>query len=140
MAQTDEAAAPAEGGQPAARRFWRASWRVGTWRRGWVLALLAVLTAGLLAFHSWVPNAIGNLGSLLETFLPWLGLAVPVLLVLALLRRSALALVAVLLPAVVWLNLFGGLLTTRAAARATSRCSPTTSPRRTPTRPARCGC
>ncbi|MFJ9517492.1 endonuclease/exonuclease/phosphatase family protein [Kitasatospora sp. NPDC101801] len=118
MAQTDETAAPTEGGRPAARRFWRTGgWRRGTWRRGRVLAVLAGLTAGLLAFHSSVPNAVGNLGSLLETFLPWLGLAVPVLLVLALLRRSALALVAVLLPAVVWLNLFGGLLTDKSTGK-----------------------
>ncbi|BFV59582.1 endonuclease/exonuclease/phosphatase family protein [Kitasatospora sp. CMC57] len=118
MAQTDEAAAPAEGAQPAARRFWRTDgWRSGTWRRGWILAVLSALTAGLLAFHSTVPNAVGNLGSLLETFLPWLGLAVPVLLVLALLRRSALALVAVLLPAVLWLNLFGGLLTDKSSGK-----------------------
>ncbi|MEU5343752.1 endonuclease/exonuclease/phosphatase family protein [Streptomyces sp. NPDC020766] len=80
------------------------------WARGRVLASLAVLTAGLMAFHSVVPNAVGRLGSLLETFLPWLGLAVPLLLVLALLRRSALALVALLLPVAVWGNLFGGLV------------------------------
>ncbi|MER5868004.1 endonuclease/exonuclease/phosphatase family protein [Kitasatospora sp. NPDC002040] len=113
MAQTDEAVAPADGEPPAARR----SWRRGTWRRGWILAGLAVLTALLLAFHSSVPNAVGNLGSLLETFLPWLGLAVPVLLVLALLRRSATALVAVVLPAAVWLNLFGGLLTDKSTGK-----------------------
>ena len=68
------------------------------WARGRVLAALAVLTAGLMAFHSAVPNSVGRLGSLLETFLPWLGLAVPLLLVPALLRRSATALVALLLP------------------------------------------
>src|SRR5207302_3582520 len=51
-----------------------------------------------------------------ETFLPWLGLAIPVLLLLGLLRRSATALIAVLLPAVVWLNLFGGLLTDKTGA------------------------
>ncbi|MFD3376455.1 MULTISPECIES: endonuclease/exonuclease/phosphatase family protein [unclassified Streptomyces] len=62
-----------------------------------------------MAFHSVVPNAVGRFGSLLETFLPWLGLAVPLLLVLALLRRSAVALVALLLPAAVWGNLFGGM-------------------------------
>ncbi|MEU5998791.1 MULTISPECIES: endonuclease/exonuclease/phosphatase family protein [unclassified Streptomyces] len=78
------------------------------WARGRILAALAVLTGGLLAFHSAVPNTVGRIGSLLETFLPWLGLAVPLLLVLALLRRSAVALVALLLPAAVWATLFGG--------------------------------
>ncbi|WP_374225146.1 endonuclease/exonuclease/phosphatase family protein [Streptomyces sp. ISL-98] len=80
------------------------------WARGRILASLAVLTAGLLAFHSAVPNTVGRLGSLLETFLPWLGLTIPVLLGLALLRRSVIALVAVLVPAAVWANHFGGLL------------------------------
>ncbi|MFD6290234.1 endonuclease/exonuclease/phosphatase family protein [Streptomyces sp. NPDC060205] len=80
------------------------------WARGRVLASLAVLTAALLAFHSVVPNTVGRLGSLLETFLPWLGLAVPLLLVLALLRRSATALVALLLPVAVWGQSFGGRL------------------------------
>ncbi|MFH8569284.1 endonuclease/exonuclease/phosphatase family protein [Streptomyces sp. NPDC017993] len=73
-------------------------------------AALAVLTAGLLAFHRAVPNSVGRLGSLLEAFLPWLGLVVPVLLGLALLRRSATALVALLLPMAAWMYLFGGLL------------------------------
>ncbi|WP_374117407.1 endonuclease/exonuclease/phosphatase family protein [Streptomyces sp. RKAG293] len=81
------------------------------WRRGIITAALAVILALLLSFHSDVPNRIGNLGSLLETFLPWLGLAVPVLLVVALVRRSATALIALLLPVLVWFNLFGGLLT-----------------------------
>ena len=81
------------------------------WARGRVVASLAVLTAALLAFHSAVPNTAVRLGSLLETFLPWLGLAVPLLLVLALLRRSAIALVALLLPAAVWGGLFGGRMT-----------------------------
>ncbi|WP_329487373.1 endonuclease/exonuclease/phosphatase family protein [Kitasatospora sp. NBC_01246] len=80
------------------------------WRRGLLLAALALLAAALLAFHAEVPNTVGNLGSLLETFLPWVGLAVPVLLVPALLRRSATALIALLLPVVIWFNMFGGLL------------------------------
>ncbi|MFB9370455.1 endonuclease/exonuclease/phosphatase family protein [Kitasatospora sp. NPDC001664] len=116
MARADEAVAPADGGATPVRRP-RRSWRSGTWRRGWIIAALAVLTTLLLVFHSSVPNGFGNLGSLLETFLPWLGLAVPVLLALALLRRSATALVAVLLPAAVWLNLFGGLLTDKSTGR-----------------------
>ncbi|GAA0700913.1 endonuclease/exonuclease/phosphatase family protein [Kitasatospora atroaurantiaca] len=116
MAQTEKAVAPADGGEPApsdqAPRSGRADWR-----RGWILTVLAVLTAGLLAFHSWVPNGIGNLGSLLETFLPWLGLAVPVLLALALWRRAPTAMAAVLLPAIVWVNLFGGLVTDKSTGK-----------------------
>ncbi|WP_425264825.1 endonuclease/exonuclease/phosphatase family protein [Streptomyces incarnatus] len=88
---------------------WRDDPRI--WRRGIVLALLALLLALVMLLHSRIPNRVGNLGSLTETFLPWLGLAIPVLLLLGLLRRSATALIAVLLPATVWLNLFGGLLT-----------------------------
>ncbi|WP_443071856.1 endonuclease/exonuclease/phosphatase family protein [Streptomyces sp. WMMC940] len=83
----------------------------GIWRRGVVVAVVAVATGLLMILHAQIPNKIGNVGSLTETFLPWLGLLVPVLLVLALLRRSATALVALLVPAIVWLNLFGGLLT-----------------------------
>lgn len=64
--------------------------------------------AGLTAFPAVVPNTVGNLGSLLETFLPWAGLAVPVLLGLALLRRSALAAVSLVLPMAVWIAVFGG--------------------------------
>lgn len=75
-----------------------------------MLAAVAVLTAGFLVFHRAVPNAPLRLGSSLESFLPWLGLTVVVLLVLALLRRSALALVALLLPTAAWAYVFGGLL------------------------------
>ncbi|MGW6917631.1 endonuclease/exonuclease/phosphatase family protein [Kitasatospora sp. NPDC054939] len=88
-----------------------------TWRRGLGIALLALLTAALLVFHAEVPNDIGNLGSLLETFLPWLGLALPVLLVPALLRRSATALICLLVPAVIWFDLFGGLLTDKSSGK-----------------------
>ncbi|MFI1163035.1 endonuclease/exonuclease/phosphatase family protein [Streptomyces sp. NPDC020801] len=88
---------------------WRGDPRI--WRRGLVLTALAVVLSLVMLLHSRIPNRIGNLGSLTETFLPWLGLLIPLLLVLALVRRSATALIAVLLPAVVWLNLFGGLLT-----------------------------
>ncbi|MFD3517866.1 endonuclease/exonuclease/phosphatase family protein [Streptomyces sp. NPDC058657] len=92
---------------------WRGDRRI--WRRGSFLAVLAVLVALVMMFHAQIPNAIGNLGSLTETFLPWFGLAVPVLLLCALLRRSAIALVALILPAAVWLNLFGGLYTDKAS-------------------------
>ncbi|MFJ4831137.1 endonuclease/exonuclease/phosphatase family protein [Streptomyces sp. NPDC088747] len=90
-----------------------AGWRGdrGIWRRGVIIAVLAVILSLVITLHSRIPNRIGNLGSLTETFLPWFGLAVPVLLVLAFVRRSATALIAVLLPAIVWLNTFGGLVT-----------------------------
>ncbi|MEV0409659.1 endonuclease/exonuclease/phosphatase family protein [Streptomyces sp. NPDC050448] len=82
----------------------------GIWRRGIVTAALAALVALVMIFHAELPNDVGNLGSLTETFLPWLGLAVPLLLVAAVVRRSATALIAILLTAVVWVNLFGGLV------------------------------
>ncbi|MEV1080297.1 endonuclease/exonuclease/phosphatase family protein [Streptomyces sp. NPDC050211] len=63
-----------------------------------------------MLLHAEIPNGIGGLGSLVETFLPWFGLFIPVLLAGALWRRSASAVVALLLPVTVWLNLFGGLL------------------------------
>ncbi|MEV7283407.1 endonuclease/exonuclease/phosphatase family protein [Streptomyces sp. NPDC093252] len=75
-----------------------------------MVAVAAVLTAGLLFFHRAVPDTAGRPGSLLESFLPWLGLPVLVLLGVALLRRSAAALVAVLLPVAAWTDRFGGLL------------------------------
>ncbi|TXK34831.1 endonuclease/exonuclease/phosphatase family protein [Nonomuraea sp. C10] len=81
-----------------------------SWTRGRVLAAVAVVVAVLTAFPGVLPNTVGRLGSLLETFRPWAGLAVPVLLVLALLRRSALALVALVLPSAVWGGLFGARL------------------------------
>lgn len=75
-----------------------------------VLAVGAVLVGCLLVFHGAVPNGFGRLGSLLETFLPWLGLAVPALTLLALWRRSVVALFAVLLPAAAWAGQFAQLL------------------------------
>ena len=64
----------------------------------------------LMLLNAEVPNRIGNFGSLAETCLPWFGLCIPMLLTGALWRRSASALIALLLPVVVWFSLFGGLL------------------------------
>ncbi|MDQ0911163.1 endonuclease/exonuclease/phosphatase family protein [Streptomyces canus] len=126
MAQQAYVTETAEGGSGPERRRVRfrrllgrlgSGWRGdrGIWRRGAVLTALAVLIALVMLLHAQIPNAIGNLGSLIETFLPWLGLFVPVLLLSGFLRRSATALIAVLLPAAVWLNLFGGLLSDKSA-------------------------
>ena len=89
----------------------RGRWRSpGIWRRGLVPAAVAVLLALAFFWHARLPNSVGNLGSLWETFLPWGGLLVPVLFVWALLRRSATALAALVLPVVAWVGLFGGLV------------------------------
>ncbi|WP_329121238.1 endonuclease/exonuclease/phosphatase family protein [Streptomyces sp. NBC_01353] len=117
MAETENGGPGDERSRPrfrAALDRWRGD--RGIWRRGILLAVCAVLLTLLMVFHAEIPNRIGNLGSLTETFLPWLGVLVPVLLVLALLRRSATALIALLLPTVVWVNLFGGLITDKSGA------------------------
>lgn len=88
---------------------WWAWERPGRWARGRVIAGFALLTALLIAFPRVLPNRPGHLGSLLDAFLPWLGLAVVPLLALALLRRSATALLSLLLPVAAWAYVFGGL-------------------------------
>ncbi|WP_162624859.1 endonuclease/exonuclease/phosphatase family protein [Streptomyces cadmiisoli] len=109
------AAAPAKAAAPswAVRRTSNGKGQrdaASPWRRGRALAAIAVLTAGLLAFPRAVPNIAGRPGSLLESFLPWLGAVVVVLLGSALWRRSAIALLALLLPVAAWTYQFGGLL------------------------------
>ncbi|MFE3885657.1 endonuclease/exonuclease/phosphatase family protein [Streptomyces lydicus] len=110
MTEPGQGRNPGQAGSRAERlrNWWRPE---GMWRRGIVLAVLAVLVGLLMMLHSQIPNTVGNLGSLLETFLPWLGLCVPLLFVVAVLRRSATALVALVLPAFAWISLFGGQIT-----------------------------
>jgi vancomycin resistance protein VanJ len=96
------------------RRAIRVGLRPEPWKRGPVLAVLALLLGLIMLLHTKIPNRIGNLGSLVETVLPWFGLFVPLLLAGALRRRSASAVAALLLPVLVWLSLFGGLLSDKA--------------------------
>ena len=102
----------AEAGGWRATTRWavRAGARPEPRHRGLVIAALALLLGLFMLLHAKVPNRIWNLGSLLDTFLPWFGLFIPVLLAGALLRRSLSAVAALLLPVIVWLNLFGGML------------------------------
>jgi vancomycin resistance protein VanJ len=81
-----------------------------SWRRGRVTAVLALLCTTVLLLHRRIPDGPGRPARLVESFLPWMGAAVLSLLLIALVRRSATALVAVLLPAVTWVSLFGGTL------------------------------
>ena len=116
---TDHGAEPQPAGSGGSRRGSRFSWqntrdtaarvwRTPPWRRGRVIAVLAVLATLPLAFHNLVPNSPGHWGSFLETFLPWAGLVIPLLLIGAAVRRSWTAAVATLLPIVVWAAMFGG--------------------------------
>ncbi|MEV7525074.1 endonuclease/exonuclease/phosphatase family protein [Streptomyces sp. NPDC091371] len=83
--------------------------------KGRILPALALLAALLMLLHGLIPHRFGNPGSFVQTFLPWTGLAVPVLGGLALLRRARLALVAVLVPALVWTCLYAGTFADRGA-------------------------
>ncbi|MBI0384454.1 hypothetical protein JBE27_51420, partial [Streptomyces albiflaviniger] len=65
--------APRQSGSRTGRLFDRLRNDRGIWRRGLVLAAIAILLALVMVFHADIPNRVGNLGSLLETFLPWLG-------------------------------------------------------------------
>ncbi|MFK0203392.1 endonuclease/exonuclease/phosphatase family protein [Streptomyces lavendulae] len=85
--------------------------------RGLPIAVGAVGAALTMALHTWIPNGAVNLGSLFQTFLPWAGLSVPVLLLAAAVRRSRLAAVAVLAPVAVWGCLFGGTLIDKRSER-----------------------
>ncbi|WP_327413657.1 endonuclease/exonuclease/phosphatase family protein [Streptomyces sp. NBC_01233] len=107
---------PEPSGSRFRRRLAELSKDPGIWRRGGVIAAIAVLISLVMIFHAELPNDVGNLGSLTETFLPWLGLAVPLLLAGAVLRKSATALIALVLTGAVWVNLFGGLVTDKSGS------------------------
>ncbi|MGW9303997.1 endonuclease/exonuclease/phosphatase family protein [Streptomyces cyaneofuscatus] len=83
---------------------------VGEGRRGLVVGGVAVGLAGVVGLHGVIPNTPGRVGSLVESFLPWCGVVVVLLFVVALVRRSGVGLVALLVPVGVWVHSFGGLL------------------------------
>ncbi|MFB6596957.1 endonuclease/exonuclease/phosphatase family protein [Streptomyces diastaticus] len=97
MTAYDGSAAP--GGAKAAKTARRR-------RPGRFGAAVSVLLAAVLLFPRLVPNARFRAGSLVETFLPWLGVLAALLLVVGLARRSPLAVGAALLPVAAWLLLF----------------------------------
>lgn len=74
--------------------------------RRFLVILGSLATALLVAFHTRVPDVMG-LGLLLDNAAPWLGLAVPALLVVACASRSRTSLVVLLVPALTWILTFG---------------------------------
>ncbi|GAB3656917.1 endonuclease/exonuclease/phosphatase family protein [Glycomyces tarimensis] len=72
------------------------------------IIVFSLLLAALMLAHRFIPNRWYNLGSLIETFLPWFGLLIPPLLILAAVRRKPLVIVVALLPGLVWLKLYAG--------------------------------
>jgi len=75
-----------------------------------VVIALSLLLAAILLLHRFIPNRWYNLGSLIETFLPWFGLGVPVLILLAAVRRRPFAIVCAILPALVWFQMYASLI------------------------------
>ncbi|GAA0413769.1 teicoplanin resistance protein VanJ [Acrocarpospora corrugata] len=68
--------------------------------------VLATVLAAVLAGHRLLPD-LGGFTPVLESVLPWIGLGVPLLLAAALASRSRPAIIAALVPGVVWGVLFG---------------------------------
>ncbi|MFD5358132.1 endonuclease/exonuclease/phosphatase family protein [Streptomyces tendae] len=95
---------------PLPRRALRRVLRPEVWKRGPVLTAAALLLGLVMLLHAQIPNRVGSLGSLVETFLPWFAVFIPVLAAGALWRRSVSATIALVLPVTAWLSLFGGLL------------------------------
>jgi vancomycin resistance protein VanJ len=69
----------------------------------------SIVVAAVLAGHQLIP-ALGGFTPVLESMLPWVGLAVPLLLFAAALARSTVAAAASLVPGVVWAAMFGSTL------------------------------
>lgn len=75
-------------------------------RRGRVTAVAALLLALVMIGHQYVPDVF-TLGTIVDSILPWLGLLIVPLLLVAALRRAPLALAATIVPMLVWAVMFG---------------------------------
>ncbi len=68
-------------------------------------ASAALVVAAVLMFHKLVPEIEGVV-PVFESFLPWYGLAIPILAITAIARRSLVAILSVLAAATVWAVIF----------------------------------
>ncbi|MEV0228970.1 endonuclease/exonuclease/phosphatase family protein [Nonomuraea sp. NPDC050786] len=74
-----------------------------------LVIVVSAVVALALAGHRLIP-ALGGFTPVMESLLPWLGWAVPLLLMAAAVARSRAAALAALLPGVVWAVMFGSTL------------------------------
>ncbi|MGW4801414.1 endonuclease/exonuclease/phosphatase family protein [Nonomuraea sp. NPDC004297] len=74
-----------------------------------VIIVMSVVVAVALAGHGLIP-ALGGFTPVFESVLPWIGLAVPLLLTAAAMARSTTAVAAALVPGLVWAVMFGSTL------------------------------
>ncbi|MEV4469250.1 endonuclease/exonuclease/phosphatase family protein [Nonomuraea salmonea] len=74
-----------------------------------VVIVVSVVVSAALAGHRLIP-ALGGFTPVLESLLPWMGLAVPLLLAFAAVARSTGAVAAALLPGLIWAAMFGSTL------------------------------
>ncbi|MEU8248978.1 endonuclease/exonuclease/phosphatase family protein [Nonomuraea sp. NPDC048916] len=74
-----------------------------------VVIVVSAVVAVAMAGHRLIP-VLGGFTPVMESLLPWLGVAVPLLVVAALAARSKAATVAALVPGLVWAAMFGSTL------------------------------
>ncbi|WP_157436555.1 endonuclease/exonuclease/phosphatase family protein [Actinospica robiniae] len=111
-AEADAAEAADEPGRPGRRRRRGSSMRRQT---STAIAVLGWLGVSFLVLHRYLPD-VGGLGSLLETWLPWLALPILVLLAAAGIVHTRRALIATLAAALVWTALYGPSLLPRGSS------------------------
>jgi vancomycin resistance protein VanJ len=95
LAETPRASPSRKRRPPAGRRALNA-----------VVVASSLLLAALIVLHNWVPD-VGGLGLLVDSAAPWLGVFIPLLIVLAVFARRGRPWVAVLVPIAAWGLVFG---------------------------------
>jgi vancomycin resistance protein VanJ len=70
-----------------------------------ILVTVALTVAAALAWHQHIPDWYG-IGSGIDSVLPWLGVAVPILALVAIAARCRVGLAAAMIPALTWVGMF----------------------------------
>lgn len=77
--------------------------------KGITVLILGGLLAALLLLHTILPTSRG-IALVVESALPWTWVLIVIVLLCALIRFSVLSIIGVLIPAIVWLSMFGAYL------------------------------